>query len=60
MASEHHDPDRADVNLSLSMSQSLADLHQRRLISHEEAVGHATEPDEVRAMLGALPPTSCH
>jgi twitching motility protein PilT len=39
-----------------TMSQSLADLYTRRLISYEEAMGHATEPDELRAMLGA-PPT---
>lgn len=39
----------------LTMSQSLVDLYQRRLISYEEAMGHATEPDEVRAMLGAAP-----
>jgi twitching motility protein PilT len=38
-----------------TMSQSLVDLCQRRLISHDEAVGHATEPDEVRNMLGARP-----
>jgi twitching motility protein PilT len=36
-----------------TMSQSLVDLHQRRLISFEEAIGHATEPDEVRTMLGS-------
>ncbi|GIW46049.1 MAG: twitching motility protein PilT [Candidatus Binatia bacterium] len=35
-----------------TMSQSLVDLYQRRLISYEEAIGHATEPDEVRSMLG--------
>lgn len=35
-----------------TMTQSLVDLYQRRLISFEEAIGHATEPDEVRAMLG--------
>jgi twitching motility protein PilT len=39
-----------------TMSQSLIDLYTRRLISYEEAMGHATEPDELRAMLGA-PPT---
>jgi twitching motility protein PilT len=38
-----------------TMSQSLVDLCQRRLISYEEAVGHATEPDEVRAVLGGSP-----
>jgi twitching motility protein PilT len=36
-----------------TMSQSLVDLYQRRLISYDEAIGHATEPDEVRMMLGA-------
>jgi twitching motility protein PilT len=36
-----------------TMTQSLVDLYQRRLISYEEALGHATEPDEVRAMIGA-------
>ncbi|MFQ5668091.1 MAG: type IV pilus twitching motility protein PilT [Candidatus Binatia bacterium] len=36
-----------------TMSQSLVDLYQRRLISYEEALGHATEPAEVRTMLGA-------
>ena len=35
-----------------TMSQSLVDLYQRRLISYDEAIGHATELDEVRAMLG--------
>jgi twitching motility protein PilT len=38
-----------------TMSQSLVDLCQRRLISYEEAVGHATEPDEVRVVLGGSP-----
>jgi twitching motility protein PilT len=37
-----------------TMSQSLVDLYQRRLISYEEAIGHATEPDEVRSMLGQV------
>jgi twitching motility protein PilT len=31
-----------------TMSQSLVDLYQRRLISYDEAMGHATEPAEVR------------
>src|SRR5215471_13162702 len=35
-----------------TMSQSLVDLYQRRLISYDETMGHATEPDEVRTMLG--------
>ena len=38
-----------------TMSQSLVDLYQRRLISYEEAIGHATALDEVRMMLGAPP-----
>jgi len=38
-----------------TMTQSLVDLYQRRLISWEEAMGHATEPTEVRTMLGAPP-----
>ena len=35
-----------------TMTQSLVDLHTRHLISYEEAMGHATEPDELRPMLG--------
>jgi twitching motility protein PilT len=35
-----------------TMSQSLLDLYARKLINYEEAMGHATEPDELRAMLG--------
>jgi len=35
-----------------TMSQSLSDLYQRRLISTEEALGHATEPEELKNMLG--------
>ena len=35
-----------------TMSQSLIDLHQRRLITTEEALGHATEPEELKTMLG--------
>jgi twitching motility protein PilT len=38
-----------------TMTQSLIDLYQRRLISYDEAIGHATELDEVRSMLGAPP-----
>jgi twitching motility protein PilT len=41
-----------------TMTQSLVDLYTRRLISYEEAMGHATEPEEVRGMLGAPPGTS--
>jgi twitching motility protein PilT len=35
-----------------TMSQSLLDLYQRRLISFDEAMGYATEPEELRNMLG--------
>jgi twitching motility protein PilT len=38
-----------------TMSQSLLELFQRRLISFEEAMGHATEPDELRTMLTGAP-----
>src|SRR6202795_3691550 len=38
-----------------TMSQALVDLYQRRLISYDEAMGHATEPNEVRGMLGNGP-----
>jgi twitching motility protein PilT len=38
-----------------TMSQSLADLYTRRLISYEETMGHATEPDELRGMIGPAP-----
>jgi len=40
-----------------TMTQSLTELYHRRLISYDEAVGHATELDELRTMLGA-PPTA--
>lgn len=36
-----------------TMTQSLVDLFSRRLISYEEALGHATELEEVRGMLGS-------
>jgi twitching motility protein PilT len=36
-----------------TMTQSLLTLYSRRLISYDEAMGHATEPDELRPMLGA-------
>jgi len=36
-----------------TMTQSLVDLYSRHLISHDEALGHATELEEVRSMLGA-------
>ncbi len=35
-----------------TMSQSLLDLYQRRLITHEEALAHATEPEELKQMIG--------
>jgi twitching motility protein PilT len=38
-----------------TMSQSLVDLYTRKLISYEEAMGHATEPDELRGMIGPSP-----
>jgi len=40
-----------------TMTQSLTELYHRRLISYDEAIGHATELDELRTMLGA-PPTA--
>jgi len=40
-----------------TMAQSLTELYHRRLISYDEAIGHATELDELRTMLGA-PPTA--
>ncbi len=40
-----------------TMSQSLTELYHRRLISYDEAIGHATELDELRTMLGAPPST---
>ena len=39
-----------------TMTQSLLDLHTRRLISYDDAMGHATEPDELRPMLGTPAP----
>jgi twitching motility protein PilT len=36
-----------------TMTQSLLDLYTRKLITWDEAMGHATEPDELRPMLGA-------
>lgn len=35
-----------------TMTQSLLELYSRRRITYEEAVAHATEPDELRPMLG--------
>ena len=37
-----------------TMTQSLVDLYTRRQISHEEALGHATELEEVRSMIGGV------
>ena len=36
-----------------TMTQSLLDLYTRKLITYDETMGHATEPDELRPMLGA-------
>jgi len=38
-----------------TMTQSLVDLFMKRAISYEEAMGHATEPDELRQVLGTGP-----
>jgi twitching motility protein PilT len=38
-----------------TMTQSLLDLYQQRLISREEAIGTATEPDELHALLAGTP-----
>ncbi len=38
-----------------TMSQSLLDLHLRRLITSDEALGHATEPEEMKMMLAQNP-----
>ena len=35
-----------------TMSQALIDLHQRRLITTDEALGHATELEELKSMMG--------
>src|SRR5437868_2385283 len=35
-----------------TMSQALIDLHQRRLVTTDEALGHATEPEELKTMIG--------
>jgi twitching motility protein PilT len=43
-----------------TMTQSLTDLHHRRMIAYEEAMGHATEPDELRSMLGQAPGHTRH
>jgi twitching motility protein PilT len=36
-----------------TMTQSLVDLYHRRLISYDEAIGNATEPEELHAVLAA-------
>jgi twitching motility protein PilT len=41
-----------------TMNQSLAGLHQRRLITTDEAVGRSSDPDELRQMIGEPLPTS--
>jgi len=41
-----------------TMSQSLINLVQRNLITNDEALGHATEIEEMRAMLGVGVPGS--
>ncbi len=38
-----------------TMTQSLLDLYTRKLITYEEAAGHATEPEELIPMLGRNP-----
>jgi twitching motility protein PilT len=38
-----------------TMTQSLTDLYMRRAISYDEAMGHATEADELRQVLGTGP-----
>jgi twitching motility protein PilT len=35
-----------------TMTQALVALTQRNLISNDEALAHATEPEEVRQLLG--------
>ena len=40
-----------------TMSQALINLVQRNVISPEEALGHATEIEEMKAMLGQGPRT---
>ncbi len=38
-----------------TMTQSLLELYSRKMISYDEAVAHATEPEELRPMLGDPP-----
>ncbi|NMC74996.1 MAG: type IV pili twitching motility protein PilT, partial [Geobacteraceae bacterium] len=35
-----------------TMNQSLCNLHQRRLITLDDALGRSTDPDELKQMLG--------
>jgi twitching motility protein PilT len=39
-----------------TMNQSLATLHQRRLITTDEAIGRSSDPDELRQLIGEAPP----
>jgi twitching motility protein PilT len=39
-----------------TMNQSLLDLYLRRLVTADEALGHATEPEELKTMLAQNPP----
>jgi twitching motility protein PilT len=40
-----------------TMNQSLAILHQRRLITTDEALGRSSDPDELRQLIGEAQPT---
>jgi twitching motility protein PilT len=39
-----------------TMNQSLAMLHQRRLITTDEAIGRSSDPDELRQLIGEAAP----
>jgi twitching motility protein PilT len=39
-----------------TMNQSLATLHQRRLITTDEAIGRSSDPDELRQLIGEAQP----
>src|SRR6266404_5490713 len=41
-----------------TMSQSLLDLYLRRLVTADETLGHATEPEEMKMMLAQNPPAA--
>jgi twitching motility protein PilT len=41
-----------------TMSQSLLDLYERRLVNAEEMLGHATEPEELKTMLAHHQPAA--